>query len=549
MRHLLLLLILSFFSYAQPSQFLAQVYSSSSIGKVDIKKSTTTPFGEFVIVGEYDTDVQIENSVSMSPYHGNYMMKIDANGNHEWTLTFGNKSYLFVEGLEVGDDGSIFLSGNFRDSISIQNYSRVENGFQPFLWKISPSGNFEFAFPYRSNPNVVCRPRISAANGELTVSIIASDSLTYSSNTLLPSYSNTVGLLARYNYQGNLILSKTIESPDQYFAFAPNRISDNRIVMQVWANNTDSIYFGQNYFAGNNKKGNWFFELDSTFTVTKSNFIEYTRSAGFSYNGVSASGDLLYTGSFSGTVTDGNLSITNQDEPGNSIGLQDGLFMVLDDNLQLTTLEAIGALGENESITGAIQLGEHYFLCGKGKGDLLFKGDTILKNDFAQGFVLELDKTGNYKSLIETENNSPIANTSFLSISINGSNSYAVVGTSTVSAVFNKTDTLNRQCLLDGFIWTNTDNTISLPDLESFEKICYFYPNPASQLIRIEAPNLSNNSQLLNIRVFDLTGTVVLSQKLTSSTIDISTLKNGLYIFELEGAQPEQRFLQRIVIR
>lgn len=534
----------------QPSQFITQIYSSSSTGKIDINKYTLGPLNEFIIAGEYETDIQVQNSIYTSPKHSNYLTKIDAYGNHEWTVTFGNKSYLYIEDLDVADDGSIFISGNFKDSISIQNYSRTTPGYQPFLWKISSSGNFELAFPYRSNPTTICRPRFSAKNGELTVSIIATDSLNYGSTILRPNRSNTtVGLLARYDYQGNLLNTQTLDSPDPYFVFTPQRIDGNRIIMQLWVNNTDSIYFGSDYFAGNSKKGNWFFELDSTFTIINSSFLEYSRTAGFSYHGQNKNGDLLYTGAFSGTITDGNLSITNKNEPNNTVGLQDGFFMILDSSLQPIALESVGSSGENEILTGITELGQHYFLSGTAKGDLIYRGDTLSQNLTTQGFVLELDYSNNVKSFIQTENTSPIANTSFIGISNYNYNTYAVIGTSTVSAIFNKTDTLDRQCLLDGFIWTNTDNSISTVDYVNIDSQVNLYPNPASQFLNIQSNSPNFLSKKLNIKVFDLSGKLIFQREISGTSIDVSSLKRGLYLFMIQPYDKSSFVRQKILIQ
>lgn len=534
-----------FMSAQQSSQFLAHWHSSNPTGNVTLGHSYQGPSGEFVFAGEYTNGVQFGSNINSNPAHNNYLMKVDANGAHQWTVTFGNKDYMFIEHLAVADDGSIFISGNFKDSISVQNYSRKEAGFQPFMWKISPSGNFDFAFDFRSNPTKIARPRFSVQNGEVTVTVMAQDSLNYGASTIYPQRSSTaIGLFARYDYQGNLLYSETFDSPDYFFLLKPERLASNRVLVQVLADDSDSLYFGSSYFTGNNKKGTWFFELDSTFQVVKNHFIEYTGVAGFNFKGLSSTNELMYTGTFSGTITDGSLSVQNLNSS-NPLSLSDGVFMVMSPNLDPVLLESTGVEDDNDNLTGVVELGGHYFLSGSAGGDLLYRGDTIMKTTTAQGFVLEMDKNGVQKSLIHTTNPSMLAQTDFSDIFAVNKTTYAVCGTATVSSVFNGTDTLDRQSFRDGFIWSFSDSRLSLK--ENNIVTGSIFPNPATDVIHLHTKE--ENASPWQVEMYDLNGKLVLSIQTSQPSINISTLKRGLYILEASDNSGKRTIRQKLLIK
>ncbi len=549
-----ILLMIGSITFAQKSsQFLAHWHSGNPAGEVGIRKTAQGPSGEFLIVGDYDVSVQIGANTAANANHSHYLMKLDASGNHQWTVTFGNPNYMFIQDLEVADDGSVFISGNFEDSISIQNYSRQDAGFQPFLWKINSSGNFEFALDFRSNPNKIARPRFSVANGGLTVTMAADDSLNFGFGfpSLLPNRSpNQVAFLGQYDYQGNLLSFENFDSPDDFFITETDRLDANRLLLQVLVDDSDSLYFGSTYFAGNAKKGTWFFELDSSFQVIQSHFIEFTNSAGFRYHGKTDSGDLMFAGGFSGIITDGNFSIQNQNAPGNNLFFGDGLYMVLNQNLAPILLESTGVKDNNDNISGIAELGGHYFISGSSSdGILLYRGDTLMNNTTSEAYVLQVDKNGDPQNFYRTESNSLLTGqTRFLSLYKKDPKTLAVTGTSNNNVVINGSDTLNRMSLRDGFIWTLTDPNIGLSEFSNHQNsTAGFYPNPANEKINLHHSLVSAKDW--HLRVYGMDGSVIRETSHSDSSFEISGLKLGFYIFELRSGNKSLIARQKVLVQ
>ncbi len=80
----------------------------------------------------------------------------------------------------------------------------------------------------------------------------------------------------------------------------------------------------------------------------------------------------------------------------------------------------------------------------------------------------------------------------------------------------------------------NNNMTLSIDQLE--DTSFTIFPNPAKNTI-----NISINSEIESVRIFDITGKLVLSQRTVSDRgIDISNLKTGVYLFNVRLANGNQ---------
>ena len=74
--------------------------------------------------------------------------------------------------------------------------------------------------------------------------------------------------------------------------------------------------------------------------------------------------------------------------------------------------------------------------------------------------------------------------------------------------------------------WTSTLNTPSFKEVEFS-----FYPNPVKDLLHIESPQ----SEIQKFEIFDMNGKQVLQSDLVGQeTIDVSQLKSGVYLLQVE---------------
>ncbi|MBL4625270.1 MAG: T9SS type A sorting domain-containing protein, partial [Flavobacteriales bacterium] len=70
----------------------------------------------------------------------------------------------------------------------------------------------------------------------------------------------------------------------------------------------------------------------------------------------------------------------------------------------------------------------------------------------------------------------------------------------------------------------------SINELES-QRNFTVYPNPANDVITISG--LANNNEV--VTVYDLTGRIVISKKMSDNQLDVSQLKTGFYMITISG--------------
>jgi hypothetical protein len=124
----------------------------------------------------------------------------------------------------------------------------------------------------------------------------------------------------------------------------------------------------------------------------------------------------------------------------------------------------------------------------------------------------------------------------------NGFYKYTIVGATSVSVVFSNGMTgANNQTaellnVTDGFSYTWTD-TLGVTDLISKENAVKIYPNPVSDLLKIETHLATMNYQIIGIQ-----GNLIQRGIPLNNTIDVSNLKEGVYIIKIKFENEEQYF-------
>jgi hypothetical protein len=89
-----------------------------------------------------------------------------------------------------------------------------------------------------------------------------------------------------------------------------------------------------------------------------------------------------------------------------------------------------------------------------------------------------------------------------------------------------------------------TPPTASIDDL-SRNKIS-IYPNPLTSNNRVLNIN-SNYKEEINVKVYDISGKEILNRQLTTNTINLSTLKTGVYIISVK--QEDINISNRLIVK
>lgn len=82
-------------------------------------------------------------------------------------------------------------------------------------------------------------------------------------------------------------------------------------------------------------------------------------------------------------------------------------------------------------------------------------------------------------------------------------------------------------------------NTASIDD--NFEESIRVYPNPANDFFEIQSKN-----QLDKVEIYDLRGTIILTQKEQTDRVDVTGLSSGIYLMKLTSGN--QQVVKRVVV-
>jgi len=134
-------------------------------------------------------------------------------------------------------------------------------------------------------------------------------------------------------------------------------------------------------------------------------------------------------------------------------------------------------------------------------------------------------------------------------------------GNNTNIYLFDATNNPNLTCILvddasySTTNWTNIDATSTFVNNQaacdalsvaenSFETQINLYPNPAKNSFTIQN---NSNYTIENLSIYDMLGKLVLQTNNTNNTIDVSTLKNGIYLVKITS-DGNKTAIQKIVI-
>ena len=78
------------------------------------------------------------DEIKNSGYVDAFISKFDSSGSKEWTRLLGSSSYDYAENLAIGDDGSIYITGETAGSLESQHGNGDYDGF---LTKFDSEGN------------------------------------------------------------------------------------------------------------------------------------------------------------------------------------------------------------------------------------------------------------------------------------------------------------------------------------------------------------------------------------------------------------------------
>lgn len=389
-------------------------------------------------------------------------------------------------------------------------------------------------------------------NNVLTLLLRASDTLTLDGQTIHgpAGFEDTYGIVAHYSLNGTLRNFFTIGGNGNLGFFECEYLANNELLLVFTTESADSLIINNAVTAGRQDTGNWIVKMDTAGNISQSTYLKHTGNAGFDLRDVSDNGRFVFTGGFSDRIESGNFQIVNANQP-NPVFLQDGMYLITDNNLTVLSLGSMGVLDNNTYVPDAIFTGNNsVLLTGSLRGKLLHNGDSTFYNTTGnESYVVKVNTNGTITQgmrtlgagqipQIQSEGIINYDNGDFM-IYGEANNNFTIYGAAQ--------DTLQRKSSRVGFLWRFSR---LLNQWEDYQPIINrgpakmrLYPNP----VRENELHIEYSSRLyfrsLNYRITDLKGMKIQQGAIREKTIAISELEEGPYILTvLNGNEVVQTF-------
>ncbi len=100
--------------------------------------------GNIIICGDFEKKLYFEGqTASFKGKRGHFITCLDSVGTVKWIKTFGCSNYSNITGMEIGQDGMIYLVGSFRDTLHFDDHSLTHEGKKHIYFsKLNASGEF-----------------------------------------------------------------------------------------------------------------------------------------------------------------------------------------------------------------------------------------------------------------------------------------------------------------------------------------------------------------------------------------------------------------------
>ena len=457
------------------------------------RKIVTDNNGNIYIAGYFE-DHTLLDTIELNGYGNNmFLAKYDATGNIQWAQ-YGGGDYVGAEGLAIGANNNIYVTGFFRDTAYFGSSTITSSGLSDvFLANYSPEGDLlwivtiggigqdgaygvttdEDGNTYVSTHNSLSKYNThgtpiwvrqfdgmgmikihSDYNGYLNIMSTFSGTIDLGSITLTSRGWWDI-LVAKLDTTGNVVWAKQVKGGNNYDTWGEDITTDRDGNMFVTGRFQDTV----------------FFETDTLIGVLDIFIAKYN-----------AAGDLLWV----------------KQSQGNTWGLGRGITTDIEGNAYIT--------GEYN--------GSPYF-------------DSIILPETYSGFVIKYNASGSIEwveKLVRGDND--------ITSSINGD--ILVAGTFIDTSAFGTTELISAGNS-DIFIWNvckaSSTNIEENPLIVSNYKI---HPNPVINKLYIVHADVKEN---LNVKIYNALGQVVHAAAVQDSNgrymVDMDNYPKGLYVIQL----------------
>lgn len=528
-------------SFSSQAQISTKQVNTKSTNKAEVIATIKLNSSDYIVSGLCEDSLIISANKYSAPGKNIFIAKQSAN-NIALASFIKYDGVLSYKSITTDASGNIYVVGNADMGITVDGQTYSWSGYKCFLTKINAVGIVQWTKLIGTDNTVTTAPYVSIGSNELVVVVNARDSVRY--DTQVTTYPNSFMRVAvlQVSLNGQINSIKDFYGThDVRVTTAPVKLHNDEMVFSIGAFQADTLYWNANSISGSQSgnSGEFLLKLNSTLTsVTASNFIRISRYAN-AYNSlvnhISASpvGDIYATGVFVDSVAVGSNYALNTSVP-NPPGFQDNFIVRFDKELQLKWIKGIGTPNSNNSIAGLVvdSVG-NLFVAGSANKELRINNNKAfdIPGGNTEAYVVALDTMGNKISERISKSIAPmpgIGNIKVNNIELIQNGLVAISGSANVDVLLGN-DSFAQKSTNDGIVWVVDLNSVSVRNIDLAITKIRLYPNPA-----INTLYWHSDEQDGEAFVYNTSGQIVLSDRVSNNSLNVNTLSKGIYLLRIK---------------
>ncbi len=406
-----------------------------------------------------------------------FVAKLNSNGNWLWAKQVGGTNKDSGSGIAVDANGNSYVTGEFSASATFGTTTLTSSGEADiFVAKLDSNGNWLWAKQAGGTSDDWSYGLAVDANGNSYVTGYFRSSATFGTTTLIFSGGDDI-FVAKLDSNGNWLWAKQAGGTDwdEGKSIAVDANGNSYVTgyfrsssITFGTTTLTSIGSGDIFVAKLDSNGNWLWAKQAGGAIEDDG------------NGIAVddNGNSYVTGCFySDSITFGTITLTN-----NNNGDSDIFVAKLDSNGNWFWAKQAGGMSNDNGESIAIDANGNSYVTGSFVDSATFGTSTLTSSGYEDIFIAKLTSNGNWLWIKQAGGT---YNDKGHSIAVDANGNCYVTGCFYSSATFGAT-TLTGSGDFDIFVAKlGEGNSISLPDIISFNGIRSIYPNPFNPLTTI----------------------------------------------------------------
>ena len=531
--------------------------------KVDLNQNVYVA-GTFAGVVAFDPSAPTSYSISNGGGDA-FILKLNSSGDYQWVKTWGGSGADVAISMDLDDNGNIYATGYFENTVDFDPESSVSeltsNGdLDIYMTKFDSNGNFQWANGFGSTGQDVGRSLVLDADNNVIFGGNYEETVDFNPGGGTNNYNAVTGIdafVGKYNSDGDFIWVKTYGGAESDYCYNLSVDPSGNIITSGWYGATVDFDpgLGTNELTSNGLEDIYISKFDSD-----GNHLWVKSFGGTgaerSYSIVADEQYIYSSGSFETTVDfDPSASTTEITSNGDT----DIYISVLNANGDFIQAQGIGGIGPDRGRAITLDNSGSVFVSGQFENSADFDASASTNSLTANGdydaFILKL--TNNLPVSVSSitvqgeagaSTISTIAGTLQMEAAVlpanaddasytwsvaNGTGSASIDASGLLTAITDGNVTATATANDGSGITGSAVITISNQNVGLNEEILNgdfsFYPNPVRSEINI---NIDFNIE--SILITDMTGKVFEKRQAPGKIINVSSLKNGIYLLQIQ---------------